>query len=44
MVKRRKPKDMTSSDYVISNFAGSYVKWILLIGICWTGAGAMPIS
>ena len=31
MVKRRKSKDMASTDYVISNFAGPYVKWGLLI-------------
>ena len=31
MVKRRKTKDQASTDYVISNFAGPYVKWILLI-------------
>lgn len=31
MVKRRKPKDQTSTDYVISNFAGPYVKWLLLV-------------
>lgn len=31
MVKRRKTKDQASTDYVISNFAGPYVKWLLLI-------------
>ena len=31
MVKRRKTKDMASTDYVISNFAGPYVKWGLLV-------------
>lgn len=31
MVKRRKSKDLASTDHVISNFAGPYVKWILLI-------------
>lgn len=31
MVKRRKSKDLASTDYVISNFAGPYVKWGLLI-------------
>ena len=31
MVKYRKTKDQASTDYVISNFAGPYVKWILLI-------------
>ena len=30
MVKRRK-KDLASTDYVISNFAGPYVKWILVV-------------
>ena len=30
MVKRRK-KDLASTDYVISNFAGPSVKWILLV-------------
>ena len=31
MVKHRKSKDMASTDYVISNFAGPYVKWGLLV-------------
>ena len=31
MVKRRRSKDMASSDYVISNFGGPVVKWGLLI-------------
>ena len=30
MVKRRK-KDLASTDYVISNFAGPYVKWLLVV-------------
>ena len=30
MVKRRK-RDLASTDYVISNFAGPYVKWILVV-------------
>lgn len=31
MVKRRKHRDKTSADVVISNFAGPYFKWIYLI-------------
>ncbi|MBR5792711.1 MAG: carbohydrate ABC transporter permease, partial [Ruminiclostridium sp.] len=31
MVKHRRTKDRASSDYVISNFAGPFVKWGLLI-------------
>ena len=31
MVKRRRSKDMASSDYVISNFGGPVVKWGLLV-------------
>lgn len=30
MVKRRK-RDLASTDYVISNFAGPYVKWLLVV-------------
>ena len=30
MVKRKK-RDLASTDYVISNFAGPYVKWILVV-------------
>lgn len=31
MVKKRKSRDMVSTDAVISNFAGPYVKWGLLV-------------
>ena len=31
MVKRKKPHDLASTEHVISNFAGPYVKWILLV-------------
>lgn len=31
MVKRRHKRDLASTDEVISNFAGPYVKWILLV-------------
>ena len=31
MVKRKKTHDLASTEHVISNFAGPYVKWILLV-------------
>lgn len=53
MVKRRhKSKDMASMDEVISNFAGPYVKWILVIvsliavlfPLYWLGISAFKVE
>lgn len=32
MVKHKRSRDLASSDRIISNFAGPYVKWVLLLG------------